>query len=174
MNVSGCEELFDKLVAQQPINQFILTGDDGTGRTDTAFLIAQRWQNQLPDERYILTNLKDVDGTIHVESRYDVDKIVSDEYQYMIVLDEYNYTYDEHLFRIVTYLRKKNVGYAVTLNETTKIHPWINALCDIVYKEDKQTASVYDGMNRDNLLYSISDLDSTELEYDVFQQGDKL
>ena len=172
MNVSGGDELFDKLVGQHPLNQYIITGHASTGCNDTAFLIAQRWQNQLPDERIIFTNVPDVSGTIYVDSRKDIKEIVDNtDKQYMIVLDDYNY---DNLFELITYLRKQNIGYVVTQSGYLDLHEWINALCDFVYKENKKTAKIYENQDMSGEICEITDLDYVDVYNNCVKHGGKL
>ena len=138
------------------VTQLQFMGEQGAGKTDFAFLLAELWKFQ-SNNRAILTDVKNVDGTVHVGSRDELREWTekNEGKEFIFVFDEANKdaTGTDHqkvkkqLFGLITFLRKKKGNIIIIGHTGTDIHPWLRELMDVVYKRSNKVAEIYKEIN---------------------------
>ena len=167
------------------VTQIYMAGQQGAGKTEFAFLIAELWLMQNPEGR-ILTNVRNVDDTIHIEGRDHLQEWLDENEgtPFFVVFDEMNKHAhgDDHqkvmkqLFGLITYLRKKKGNYAILGHTGTDIHPAIRDLCDYIYKESKKVAKIYKSVDESgegvDPIKTIRGIPTSTLNPDTFDESD--
>lgn len=169
----------------EDVTQIQIGGEQGSGKTELAFLLAELWLMMNPNGE-ILTNVKGVDQTTNIVSRDELAEWL-DENQgtpFIFVLDELNKHASgsdhqkvmEQLFSFVTYLRKKKGNYIIMGHTGNDIHPWIRELCDYVYKKSNKVAEVYKGIDSkgegEGHIKTLRGIPKSSLNPDTFDETD--
>ena len=167
------------------VTQLQISGEQGAGKTDFAFLLAELWKFQT-NGRVILTNVKDVDGTVYVDSRDALEDWLDKnaDREFMFVFDEANKHASgsdheevvQQLFELITFLRKKQGNYIIIGHVGTDIHPWIRELTTYIEKHSKKRATVYERLNDsgdpEDPIRTIRNIPKSSLSPDTFDESD--
>jgi hypothetical protein len=166
------------------VTQIQLSGEQGAGKTDFAFLLAELWAFQ-SNGRVILTNVENVEGSTFIDSRDSLERWLDENpgKEFMFVLDELNKHASgsdheevvQQFFEFVTFLRKKQGNYIVIGHTGTDIHPWIRELTHYVHKHSKKKATVYEGLGEngepEGEIKTLRGIPQTSLDFDTFDES---
>lgn len=169
----------------EDVTQIYMSGKQGAGKTEFAFLIAEIWLMMNPDGR-ILTNVKNVDDTIFIEGRDSLQEWLDENEgtPFIFIMDEMNKHAhgDDHrkvmkqLFGLITYLRKKKGNYVIMGHTGNDIHPAIRELCDYIYKKSNKVAEIFrnvdDSGEGEDHIKTIRGIPTSTLKPDTFDESD--
>lgn len=167
------------------VTQLQISGEQGAGKTDLSFLLAELWKFQ-SNGRVILTNVKDVDGTVYVHTRDELEEWLNEnpDKEFMFVFDEANKHASgsdheeviQQLFQLITFLRKKQGNYIIVGHVGTDIHPWIRELTTFIHKSSKKTATIYQRLNDsgdpENPIRTLRNVPKSSLSPNTFDESE--
>lgn len=131
----------------EDITQICISGREGTGKTEFAFLLAEAWLHKNPDGE-ILTNVKNVDKTQPIITLEELQEWVDENQDtpFIFVLDEQNP--NGNVLQFMTYVRHNGGNYIIVGNQPREIHTWFRTLSFQIQKKSKKVAEIYETVDR--------------------------
>lgn len=167
----------------------ILGGHMGTGKTDMSLLLAQIWVHHWTvvkglseDDVEVLTNISSCPQAVTVTSQKQlVDRLQNDKKQ-LVVIDEASSNFSagtnqqdvEKQFKRTTRMIRKNDGYLLLIShreDAKDVHKDVRVLSDLVYKESKYTAKIYESLDEEPKK-TLSKIPQTDWDYDTLEESD--
>lgn len=167
------------------VTQIYMTGEQGSGKSNFAILLAETWLLANPDGK-ILSNIESLQRAVYIDGMDSLDEWLEENEgtPFMFLFDEANKhasgvgdssQVEGQLFPLVTLIRKRGGHYIIIGHVANDIHRWIRELCDFVHKESHKVARVYNGVKDgepEGLKHTFRGIPEASLDYDDGEESD--